>query len=44
MAHNVVGRVVRGTIEAGLIATDITTADLDAASQALFGRALGIPE
>ena len=44
MAHNVVGRVVRETIEAGRIATDITTADLDAASQALFGHALGIPE
>jgi argininosuccinate lyase len=44
MAHNVVGRVVRETIEAGRIATDITTADLDEASQALFGHALGIPE
>jgi argininosuccinate lyase len=44
MAHNVVGRVVRETIEANRIATDITTADLDAASQALFGHALGIPE
>ncbi len=44
MAHNVVGRVVREAIEAGRIATDITTADLDAASQALFGQALGISD
>ncbi|WP_445503027.1 argininosuccinate lyase [Microvirga sp. G4-2] len=44
MAHNVVGRVVRETIEASRIATDITTSDLDAASQALFGHPLGIPE
>jgi argininosuccinate lyase len=44
MAHNVVGRVVRETIEAGRIATDITTADLDAAAQALFGHALGLSD
>lgn len=44
MAHNVVGRVVRETIEAGRIATDITASDLDAASQALFGHTLGIPQ
>src|SRR3954462_7114901 len=44
MAHNVVGRVVRETIEAGRIAADITTSDLDTASQALFGHTLGIPE
>jgi argininosuccinate lyase len=44
MAHNVVGRVVRETIEAGRIATDITASDLDAASLALFGHTLGIPQ
>jgi len=44
MAHNVVGRVVRETIEAGRTAVEITSADLDAAAQALFGRDLGIAE
>jgi argininosuccinate lyase len=44
MAHNVVGRVVRETIEAGRTALDITSADLDAAAQALFARDLGIAE
>lgn len=44
MAHNVVGRVVRETIEAGRTAMDITSADLDAAAQALFGRKLGISQ
>jgi argininosuccinate lyase len=44
MAHNIVGRVVREAIESGRLATDITTAGLDAASQALFGRTLGIAE
>jgi argininosuccinate lyase len=44
MAHNVVGRVVRETIEARRTAMDITSADLDAAAQALFGRKLGISE
>lgn len=42
MAHNVVGRVVRETIEAGRTAMDITAADLDAASKALFGHELGL--
>ncbi len=41
-AHNIVGRVVRETIEAGKPATAITTADLDAASAALFGGPLGL--
>ena len=41
-AHNIVGRVVRETIEAGEIATAITAADLDAASVALFGAPLGL--
>jgi len=43
MAHNIVGRVVRETIEAGRHAPDITTDDLDRAAAALFGRTLGIP-
>lgn len=43
MAHNIVGRVVREAIEAHHTAMDITSADLDAASQALFGHPLGIP-
>lgn len=42
MAHNIVGRVVREAIEAHHTAMDITSADLDAASQALFGHPLGI--
>jgi argininosuccinate lyase len=44
MAHNVVGRVVREAIEAGRPANAITSADLDAASRALFGYDLHIPE
>lgn len=44
MAHNIVGRVVRETIEAHHTAMDITSADLDEASQALFGHPLGIAE
>lgn len=42
MAHNIVGRVVRETIEAGRTAMEITNEDLDQASQALFGHTLGI--
>jgi argininosuccinate lyase len=42
MAHNIVGRVVREAIEAGRPANAITSADLDAAAQTLFGRTLGI--
>lgn len=44
MAHNVVGRVVREAIENGKTAMAITTADLDEASNALFGHALAIGE
>jgi argininosuccinate lyase len=44
MAHNIVGRVVRETIEAGKTAAEIVSADLDAAATALFGRSLDIPE
>jgi argininosuccinate lyase len=44
MAHNVVGRIVRETIEAHRTAMDITSADLDEASVALFGHKLGISE
>lgn len=42
MAHNVVGRVVSEAIETGQSAMDITTADLDTASQALFGYPLNL--
>jgi len=42
MAHNIVGVVVRETIEAGKTALAITAADLDRASETLFGRRLGI--
>jgi argininosuccinate lyase len=41
-AHNIVGRVVREAIERGRTAPEITSADLDRASQALFGVPLGI--
>ena len=41
-AHNIVGRVVRETIEAGRTAVDMTTSDLDKAAQALFSMKLGI--
>jgi argininosuccinate lyase len=44
MAHNIVGRVVRKTIEAHHTAMDITSADLDEASEILFGHRLGIAE
>jgi argininosuccinate lyase len=44
MAHNVVGTVVRETVERGGVATDITAADLDAAAKQLFGKKLGIAE
>ncbi|MGL4966188.1 MAG: argininosuccinate lyase [Inquilinus sp.] len=43
MAHNIVGRVVRETIEAGKTAAEIVSADLDAAAMALFDRPLAIP-
>jgi len=42
MAHNVVGTVVREAIEAGRTAITITSADLDRASQSLFGKSLAI--
>jgi argininosuccinate lyase len=44
MAHNIVGRVVRETIEAGRPAVAITAADLDQASRALFGDGISIAE
>ncbi len=44
MAHNIVGRVVREAIEAGRTAPEITTADIDRAGAALFGKALGLGE
>jgi len=43
MAHNLVGRMVREAIEAGHTAMDLTTEQVDAASQALFGYPLKIP-
>ncbi len=42
IAHNIVGRVVRVTIQAGRHAPDITTEDLDRAAAAQLGRTLGI--
>jgi argininosuccinate lyase len=44
MAHNIVGRVVRQAIEAHHTAMDITSSDLDEASEVLFGHGLGIAE
>jgi argininosuccinate lyase len=44
MAHNIVGRVVRDTIEAGHTAMTITTTDLDEACKALFGHTLDLSE
>jgi argininosuccinate lyase len=41
-AHNIVGRIVRETIEAGKTAMDMTSADLDRAALVLFGQKLGI--
>lgn len=42
MAHNIVGTVVRETLEAGEPALAITGERLDRAAQQLFGRTLGI--
>src|SRR3546814_7957007 len=42
MAHNIGGRVVRETIEAGRTAPEITAEDIDAAATALFGDPLRI--
>jgi argininosuccinate lyase len=42
MAHNIVGRIVRDAIAAGRTAQTITSQELDAAAQALFGQSLGI--
>jgi argininosuccinate lyase len=42
MAHNIVGTVVRETIEAGGTALDIATEHLDRAAETLFQRKLGI--
>ncbi len=42
MAHNIVGRVVREAIAAGRTADEITSEDIDAASEALFSRRLGL--
>jgi argininosuccinate lyase len=44
MAHNIVGKVVRETLEAGRTALDIDAAALERAAQALFGRGLGLSE
>lgn len=42
MAHNVVGRVVREAIAAGRNADEITSENIDSASEALFSRRLGL--
>ena len=42
MAHNIVGVVVRSTLESGKTALAITSLDLDRACQQLFGHALNI--
>jgi len=42
MAHNIVGRVVREALAAGRNADEITSSDVDEASQALFERPLGL--
>lgn len=42
MAHNIVGRVVREAIAAGKTADEINSEDIDAASEALFARPLGL--
>jgi argininosuccinate lyase len=42
IAHNIVGRVVVKTLEAGKNATDITVDDLEESSQELFGKSLDI--
>jgi len=43
-AHNIVGRVVREAIAAGRAAPAITSDDIDAASRALFGIELAVPQ
>jgi len=43
VAHNIVAIVVRGALAEGRTAESITTAALDEAAQALFGKALHIP-
>jgi argininosuccinate lyase len=42
MAHNIVGKVVRETIEAGRTALDISADALERAARELFGKGLGI--
>lgn len=42
IAHNIVGALVRATLEAGKVATDITVADMDRASVAVTGEPLGL--
>lgn len=42
MAHNIVGRVVREATAAGKTADQISADDIDAASEALFSRRLGL--
>ena len=42
MAHNIVGWVVREAIAAGRTADEITSEDIDTASEALFSRRLGL--
>jgi argininosuccinate lyase len=42
IAHNIVGALVRVTLEAGKVATDITVADMDRASVEVTGKPLGL--
>ena len=44
IAHNIVGALVRDTLEAGKLATDITSADIDRASEGVTGKPLGLSE
>jgi len=44
MAHNVVGTVVRNTVDKGGIATDIKSSDLDSAALELFGKRLNLSQ
>ena len=44
MAHNIVGTVVRNTLEKNRVATDIQASDLDNAALDLFGKKLNISQ
>lgn len=44
IAHNIVGALVRETLAAGKVATEITPADMDKAALAVTGKPLGLGE